>query len=391
MIRTAAFLGAAIGVIGIAAASAQPARLLGDRFLAQQVDPKKKVVPGGRGGSQQQQQGLQRQQQQQGLQRMQQQQGLQRQQQQGLQRQQQQGLQRQQQQQGLQRQQQQPVVNRNVNVERNINRNVNTGRNFRPGVVGGNPAGVGSAQFKRVGPGGPVGGPQFHRAGGPGQIQKFGGAPGGAKFIHGPGQVSPYKAVNVPMVKIGNKIAPVWKGQKKFYYGGKWKTFVPLAAIGAVAIGGAYYYADGYLSLARPYCAGITPEGCRLNWQRVEFEEGDSDWQCVQYCRRPGAPPPARTVALVALPPMTQGNCEAAIFSEPGFGGTNATANDEQPRLSELGWRDQIASIKIYAGTWDFFAGEDFTGEVVRFSPGEYADLGPEWSRKTGSFMCVQP
>ena len=216
-------------------------------------------------------------------------------------------------------------------------------------------------------------------------MQKF------APIKAGPGKVVPFKAGNFPVVKLGNKVAPVWKGQKKLYWGGKWKTFVPLAALGAVAIGGAYYYADSYLTVARPYCAGVTPEGCRLNWQRVDFEDGDSEWQCVSYCRRPGAPPPARTVALVAPPPMTQGGCEMAIFSEPGFGGTNATASDEQPNLGELGWQNQIASVKVAAGTWDFFTEPQFTGEVVRFGPGEYPDLGPDWSKRAGSFMCVQP
>jgi hypothetical protein len=167
---------------------------------------------------------------------------------------------------------------------------------------------------------------------------------------------------------------------------------VPLAALGAVVLGGSYYYADSYLTVARPYCEGITPDGCRLNWQRIDFEDGDSDWQCVQYCRRAGAPPPARTVALVAPPPLPQGGaCEIAIFSEPGFGGTNATASDEQPQLSELGWQNQIASVQVKAGTWDFFSDPEFTGETMRLAPGEYPDLGPQWTKRAGSFMCVQP
>jgi hypothetical protein len=97
-------------------------------------------------------------------------------------------------------------------------------------------------------------------------------------------------------------------------------------------------------------------------------------------------------VALVAPPPIQQGStCEMSIFSEPGFGGVNATSNGEQPHLSELGWQNQVASIKIASGTWDFFSGEEFTGEVMRYGPGEYPDLGPEWSRKAASFMCAQP
>ena len=211
----------------------------------------------------------------------------------------------------------------------------------------------------------------------------------------GPGKAGPavFKQANFPVVKLGpNKVAPKWVGPKKLYWGGKWKTFVPLAALGAVVIGGSYYYADSYLTVAQPYCGGVTPDGCRLNWQRVNFEDGESEWQCVQYCARPGAPPPARTVALAAPPPpMRAGACELSIFSEPNYRGTNATSADEQPRLSELGWANQIASIKVASGTWDFFTEPDFTGEVVRFGPGEYPDLGPDWSRKAGSFMCVQP
>jgi hypothetical protein len=257
--------------------------------------------------------------------------------------------------------------------------------------------GSGSPQFKKIGGPG-SGSPQFKKIGGPGgpvvnpQVQKLG-VTKFAPLKAGPGKVTPValKPGNFQVVKLGgNKLAPKWVGPKKIYWGGKWKTFIPLAALGAVVIGGSYYYADSYLTVARPYCEGITPDGCRLNWQRVNFEDGDSEWQCVQFCPRPGAPPPARTVALVAPPPM-QGTCELSIYSEPNFTGTNATSADEQPRLAELGWANQIASVKIASGTWDFFTEPDFTGEVVRFGPGQYPDLGPDWTRKAASFMCVQP
>ena len=82
-------------------------------------------------------------------------------------------------------------------------------------------------------------------------------------------------------------------GPKKIWWGNKWKVFVPVTALGVVVLGGAYYYPHGYLTVARPYCEGITPDGCRLNWQRVDFEDGESEWQCVQFCRRPGNPPRA--------------------------------------------------------------------------------------------------
>ena len=184
-------------------------------------------------------------------------------------------------------------------------------------------------------------------------------------------------------MKLGNKIAPVWKsGPKKIWWGSGWKTFVPLTALGVVALGGAYYYPDAYLSVARPYCSGITPDGCRLNWQRVDFEDGDGDWQCVQFCPRPGAAAAAahRRAGRAAADGAGRA-CELSIFSEPNFGGTNATANDEQPTSSEIGWQNQIASVQVQSGTWDFFSDQQFTGETMRLPPGEYADLGPQWTK----------
>lgn len=215
------------------------------------------------------------------------------------------------------------------------------------------------------------------------------------KFTPGPGQVSKVAfkpAPNVQFVKLGQFSAPVWKsGPKKIWWGNKWKVFVPITALGVVVLGGAYYYPDAYLTTSRSYCEGISPDGCRLNWQRVDFEDGDGDWQCVQYCRRPGAAPPPRTVALVAPPPPPQGGaCQISIYSEPNFGGTNAEATTEQPRLSENGWLNQIASVRVSSGTWDFFSDQEFTGETMRLQPGEYPNLGPEWTKKAGSFMCAQ-
>jgi hypothetical protein len=216
------------------------------------------------------------------------------------------------------------------------------------------------------------------------------------KFTPGPGPVNKVAfkpAPNVQFVKMGNFSAPAWKtGPKKIWWGNGWRVFVPITALGVVVLGGAYYYPDAYLATPRYYCEGILPNGCRVNWQRVDFEEGDSDWQCVQYCPRPGMPPPARTVALVAPPPPPQGGaCAISIYSEPNFGGTNAQASDEQPRLGDNGWQNQIASVRVASGTWDFFSDPEFTGETMRLPPGEYPDLGPQWSRRAGSFMCVQP
>jgi hypothetical protein len=217
-------------------------------------------------------------------------------------------------------------------------------------------------------------------------------SPGNLKL--GPGKINPValKPVTFPIVKLSNnKFAPVWKGPKQIWWGGKWKSFLPYSAIAVVVIGGSYFYPDAYVGFARPYCAGLTPDGCQLNWQMVNFEDGGGDWQCVQFCPRPNALPPPQAVALVAPPPVPQGTCEVTIYPDPSFAGAAVTTGDEQPALSQSGWQNQIASIEVKSGTWDFFTDENFTGQTMRLPPGPYQDLGPDWSKKIGSFMCVQP
>jgi len=211
----------------------------------------------------------------------------------------------------------------------------------------------------------------------------------------GPGAINAaIRPIHNPVVRLANnRFAPIWKGQHRLWSGGRWRVFVPFTALTAVIVGGAYYYPDSYVGFARPYCTGVTPEGCQLNWQQVNFEGGGSDWQCVQFCPRQNALPPPQAVALAPQPPaqQPQGSCEVTIFSDPAFAGTGVTTGDEQPTLSQSGWQNQIASIQVKSGTWDFFSDENFGGQTMRLQPGPYQDLGPEWTKKIGSFQCVQP
>ena len=258
------------------------------------------------------------------------------------------------------------------------------------------------------------GGPKFHKGTGPGNNAQVGPnklnvAPNklnvAPNTLHvtpalhaapnlklGPGKVNPavVRQVNFPVVRLANnRFAPMWKSHK-IWWNGHWKVFVPFTAIGVVLIGGTYFYPDAYVGFARPYCEGLTPDGCQLNWQQVNFEDGGSDWQCVQYCPRPNAMPPPQAAALVMPPPVAQGSCEVTIYSEPSFAGTGVTTSEEQPALSQSGWQNQIASIEVKSGTWDFFSDENFAGNTMRLAPGPYQDLGPEWDKKIGSFMCIQ-
>ena len=84
--------------------------------------------------------------------------------------------------------------------------------------------------------------------------------------------------------------------------------------------------------------------------------------------------------------------CEISIYSEPSFGGVNASAERRAGRISaQTGWQNQIASVQVKSGTWDFFSDQQFTGETMRLATRRVPDLGPQWTKKAGSFMCVQP
>lgn len=209
----------------------------------------------------------------------------------------------------------------------------------------------------------------------------------------------------------------MYRGPRSIYWGGRWRYYAPLAALGALAIGSAYYYPDAYLSVARPSCSGVTPDGCRLNWQMVGFEDGGGGgYQCVQYCPRPGSQQPANVVALgsssnlessgasdspvapvapvAAIPPAAappQGKCEITLYSEPRFASAAVPTGDDQPKLSESGWENQIASLQIKAGNWELFTEEQYAGKAIRLAPGSYPDLEPEWRKSIKSFMCVEP
>ena len=64
---------------------------------------------------------------------------------------------------------------------------------------------------------------------------------------------------------------------------------------------------------------------------------------------------------------------------------------DNQPRLDQSGWQNQIASIMVKSGTWDFFPDLEYHGgPPLRLAPGSYAILEPNWTKRIGSFMCVR-
>ena len=196
-----------------------------------------------------------------------------------------------------------------------------------------------------------------------------------------------------PAVNSHNRFWPLFKDSKFLSLAGHRRHFIPVGLLGVVLIGGSYWYPDGYVSMEGPACTGYTSDGCQLQWRMVDFEDGGGAPQCVQYCPRVGPPPEPEQVATLPPPPAlsTHGACQTTIYSEPNFAGNSAPTGDSQPNLSESGWRNEIASIVVGAGTWEFFTEENFAGESVRLTPGTYPNLSEEWTKRIGSFMCAEP
>ncbi len=219
----------------------------------------------------------------------------------------------------------------------------------------------------------------------PGALQALKFGPGKPVSLKGP-----FKP-NFPVVHVHNKFWPLLKGPKFIWLAGKRHFFVSPALLGVAVIDDSYWYPDGYVSIAGPLCAGVTPDGCHLEWRMVGFEDGGEAAQCVQYCRYSG-PRPAKLATLPPPPALVQnGACQLTIYEDPNFAGLSAPTSDNQPVLSETGWKDQISSIEVQSGTWDFFNDENFSGESVRMAAGSYPMLAPEWNKRIGSFMCVEP
>jgi hypothetical protein len=257
-----------------------------------------------------------------------------------------------------------------------------------PGLPGNGPPGNGVPALTNPNPAPPA---PPRGAAAPGAVQAFS-RPVVRPLLKPPPGGFPQARPAFPAVQRNDRFWPLHKDHKAVWFHGQRHVFVPAALLGVILLGDSYWYPDGYVSMDGPACTGATADGCRLEWRMVDFEDGEGAPQCVQYCPQAGPRQQQQVATLPPPPPLTQsGACQTAIYSEPNFSGNSAPTGDSQPVLSSTGWRNEIASIVVAAGTWDFFADENFGGESLRLSPGTYPRLAPEWTRRIGSFMCVEP
>ena len=135
-------------------------------------------------------------------------------------------------------------------------------------------------------------------------------------------------------------------------------------------------------------CTGQTDEGCSLAWRDVPTEEGTVVPQCVQFCPQTVQPQPVSVVQAPPTPVQSAGGCEVRAYTEADLRGETFTTGDSYPDMGD--WAQQIVSLQVVAGTWDFYAEDNYGGEAVRLPPGDYPALPEGWANQISSFMCVR-
>jgi hypothetical protein len=82
--------------------------------------------------------------------------------------------------------------------------------------------------------------------------------------------------------------------------------------------------------------------------------------------------------------------CTLTIFSDPNLTGKSEETSDNLPRLDVSGWQNEISSLLVKSGTWDFYSEPEYKGQVIRLAPGSYPVLEAQWTKRISSFMCVR-
>src|SRR5262245_1618593 len=81
--------------------------------------------------------------------------------------------------------------------------------------------------------------------------------------------------------------------------------------------------------------------------------------------------------------------CEVIVYIDHNFVGESWRTSDDQAALGR--WNDQVSSIIVVSGIWDFFWDGQYRGEVITFPPGAVPTVGNRWNDQISSFRCARP
>jgi CubicO group peptidase (beta-lactamase class C family) len=82
--------------------------------------------------------------------------------------------------------------------------------------------------------------------------------------------------------------------------------------------------------------------------------------------------------------------CEVTVYWDDDFKGDLWRTTGDRSRL-EGGWNDQISSIHVTSGNWEFYEHDNFGGKALKLGPGRYPRLVDGWNDTISSFRCVEP
>lgn len=76
---------------------------------------------------------------------------------------------------------------------------------------------------------------------------------------------------------------------------------------------------------------------------------------------------------------------QVTVFKQPQFTGEKLTLRRDTNDLSGAGFQDQISSVVVRSGRWQFCSQPDFNGDCVILGPGEYPQLAQNMNHRIES------
>lgn len=98
-------------------------------------------------------------------------------------------------------------------------------------------------------------------------------------------------------------------------------------------------------------------------------------------------------LACLATPtpaPAQIAGCDVTIYQHAQFAGAARRFTGNVPWVGDA-WNDQVSSIVVSAGVWQFFEHARYEGAVMTLRPGSVGFVGDRWNDQISSFRCVQP
>jgi hypothetical protein len=85
-----------------------------------------------------------------------------------------------------------------------------------------------------------------------------------------------------------------------------------------------------------------------------------------------------------------RGGCDVIVYWDADFLGEARRITRSLPFVGRH-WNDQISSIRVIAGVWEFYWDANYRGEVMIKEPGAYRYVGDHWNDQISSMRCIRP